>query len=61
MKVSTLIVSLLAAFLRPGATDAPGAPDRSGSPRPLEPANPKARPPRPRIAELRFPLFPPPM
>lgn len=65
MKISSLVLAVAAAFLRSETTDLLGAADRPAPPRPdgaepLEPAR-RDRAPKPRLANLRFPLFPPPL
>lgn len=62
MKISTLLAPLLASLLRPEATDSLGVGDR---PAPLRRTDSGSsgteRATRSRLADLRFPILPPPL
>lgn len=65
MKITSLLLAALGAFLRSETTDALGASDRPAPPRrrgapALEPRRPHRRGAA-RLANLRFPVFPPPL
>lgn len=62
MKISTLLVPLAASFLRPETTDLLESGARPAPPRRTGPdAAGDARAARARLAELRFPILPPPL